>query len=125
MREPMASYVAAPTPANRTALIAAVDRRGYAWERAIAARAVPARAELVAACQRVVELHGELVSLHAQAQWLRSFPDSPRWEPLAYLEIHDGGFGCDADERLRTIVHPRNAKEPVADDADRKWLASG
>lgn len=124
VRPAMERYAADTGQASRVALVVAVDRVGHGWEHTIASRALEARAELVGACRRVEELHDELVSLQATAQWLRSFPRSPSWEPEPY-SLHVAGrlvavteiLGaiedtCDVDERLITTARRRVRADP-------------
>jgi hypothetical protein len=84
VRPPINRYAADASEATRAQLVAAVDQAGQRWEHTIASRRLEARAELVDACRRVVELHDELVSLKAAARWLRSFPRYLSWDLEPY-----------------------------------------
>jgi hypothetical protein len=114
-----------PSLSTQAELIAAVDQEGPRWEHEIASRGLEARAELVEACRLVGELHDELVSLHAAARWLRSFPLCSSWDPEPY-SLYVGGEevavpevlgaiedACDVDKRLRRIARRPPPREPA------------
>jgi hypothetical protein len=111
-------------PAARSELVAAVDREGHQWEHAIATRAVETRAELVATCRRLVELHDGLVELHAAERWLRGFPFRSSWRPEPYgLYVCGHRVGvleilgviedtCQVDGRLHRIARRPPPRDP-------------
>jgi hypothetical protein len=124
VRPAIERYAADASEATHAELVAAVDHAGQRWEHTIATRGLEARAELVDACRRAVELHDELVSLHAAARWLRAFPRCLSWELEPYGVLVGGQDvavpellgaiedACDVHERFQRIARQPAPREP-------------